>query len=328
MTGSCNKITLDRYANPKSSKLYPLKYYFSLQYRRLLRWFDDFGLPPIIGLPLALILFLGFSLLLLSKEDYIPWIYGLCAIFYCTQWADTDHQIFLNRLFKKSEANKIRIVENLLITAPFIIALLIDQQYLVVALLIFLAMTTVVVPYSRIPQPSIPTPFRNRPFELSQGFRSYWPYHLIQYSIALIGLNVANQNLVLVMIGSIYISVFSYYKKPEHSKLIWIHDIDSYQFIKLKITNAIIGSSLLVLPIGILSIIYFNNLLLPVLLIMLIGCILLSMIILAKYSAYPRSINIVQGILICICIVFPPLILFVLPLFYRKSINAIKPILE
>jgi hypothetical protein len=46
--------------------------------------------------------------------------------------------------------------------------------------------------------------------------------------------------------------------------------------------------------------------------------------VLAKYSAYPDEIHLTIGVIIAFTILFPPLILVVIPYFYTKSINNLK----
>ena len=56
-------------------------------------------------------------------------------------------------------------------------------------------------------------------------------------------------------------------------------------------------------------------------------CYLLT-VILAKYSAYPKKINLPQGILLALSLAMPPLLLVLVPFFYIQSKNRLKEILE
>jgi hypothetical protein len=65
-----------------------------------------------------------------------------------------------------------------------------------------------------------------------------------------------------------------------------------------------------------------------ILLFFFIGLLSLWTIILAKYSAYPKEMNLPEGIIIAFSIYFPPILLAILPFFYIKSFNKLKLILH
>jgi len=56
-------------------------------------------------------------------------------------------------------------------------------------------------------------------------------------------------------------------------------------------------------------------------------CYLLTFI-LAKYSAYPKKVNLPQGILLALSLAMPQLLLALVPFFYIQSKNRLKEILE
>jgi hypothetical protein len=56
-------------------------------------------------------------------------------------------------------------------------------------------------------------------------------------------------------------------------------------------------------------------------------CYLLT-VILAKYSTFPRKINLPQGILLAMSLAMPLLLLIVVPFFYIESNRRLKEILE
>ena len=60
----------------------------------------------------------------------------------------------------------------------------------------------------------------------------------------------------------------------------------------------------------------------------LIGFAFLMLIILAKYAAYPAEMNLPEGIMIALCLIFPPLLLGLIPFFYRKAVNKLTFLLK
>jgi hypothetical protein len=59
-----------------------------------------------------------------------------------------------------------------------------------------------------------------------------------------------------------------------------------------------------------------------------LGLLFLWTIILAKYSAYPGEMNLPEGMAIAFSLLFPPLLLAIIPFFYLKSITKLKFLLN
>lgn len=258
----------------------------------------------------------------------MPWLYSYLGIFYCVVIANSDHQHMLKTLFNKEDYRRVRLLENLIIASPFFLILLFHQEYLVaITLMIFASAATYMPPIGSF-DIATPTPFKSKPFELIQGFRSFWPILALHYGIACIGVHVQNPNLVLFLIASTFLNSLRFFTEPEYRGFIWIHNSNSFHFLRLKIINALIGVSILVLPLVALSFIFFESQLLPIIAIISICYILLVTVILAKYSTYPNRMNIVQLILIVVSLIFPPFFIYTIALFYKKSINKLNLVLE
>ena len=73
---------------------------------------------------------------------------------------------------------------------------------------------------------------------------------------------------------------------------------------------------------------FYPNEILTLIALILLSYIYIITIILAKYSVYPNEINLPEIILIGTSIVFPPLLLGIIPFFYTKSIKQLKLILN
>ena len=53
----------------------------------------------------------------------------------------------------------------------------------------------------------------------------------------------------------------------------------------------------------------------------------IALFILMKYAAFPRVINLPTGIIFFGSILFPPILLVLIPMYYSKSIQKLNPIL-
>lgn len=54
----------------------------------------------------------------------------------------------------------------------------------------------------------------------------------------------------------------------------------------------------------------------------------LTSMIFAKYSSFPKEMNMSQGILIAISFMLPPVLLIFIPLFYSRSIKKLNALLN
>jgi hypothetical protein len=99
-------------------------------------------------------------------------------------------------------------------------------------------------------------------------------------------------------------------------------------FLFEKLKTATIHAALLALPIVIILIGFYPEKADITLLFILAGFAFLWTIILGKYSAYPNEMNIPEGILIAVCLYFPPLLLALMPFFYVKSIKKLNALLK
>jgi len=94
-----------------------------------------------------------------------------------------------------------------------------------------------------------------------------------------------------------------------------------------KIRTGVLHTTILSLPILIPLAIFFNTEITTLLTFLLLGYGYLLTVILAKYSVYPNEMNIPQGILISIGLIFPPFLIGLIPYFYHQATTQLKSIL-
>jgi hypothetical protein len=174
----------------------------------------------------------------------------------------------------------------------------------------------------------IPTPFGKKPFEFVVGFRKSFYIFPIAYFLTYAAIMVGNFNLGLFSILMIAISCISYYTTTESDYYVWIYKLSPQKFLLHKIKLCLLFFILLTLPILLpMSIFFWDKAV--ILLALLLSCSLyLTTILLAKYSAFPKQMNLIQGLIMALCVAFPPTLLFVIPYFYKKSVQQLKSVLS
>jgi hypothetical protein len=305
-----------------------MKEYFKLQFRLLNRKMIDFGLPLLIGYTLIPFIFILISNYLFTKTEFASYLYGFIALGFVSRLSEPKRNDFLKSIFNKRKYQKLRAIENLIISLPFLIFLVYKGMFLVAIALILLAFSITLLNFNTSLNFTIPTPFGKKPFEFTVGFRKTFFVFPIAYFLAYISIEVGNFNLGVFSMILIGIICFSYYSKLENEYFVWNFNLSSKEFLLEKIKICLVNFTLLTLPIFIaLSIFFFNEV--DILLLFFLLCYLyLVTIIVAKYSSFPNEMNITQGILIAVSFMFPPLLLLVIPHFYSRSIKRLNTILE
>ena len=305
-----------------------MRYYFTLQLRRLQRWFAEIGIHPIIGISLSILGFALASKYLFFKIEYAVWIYASVALISVFKLNEKSRNQRLTLLFTKKDKMNIRLVENVLALLSFLIYLLYEGQYVWAIGLLSLSLILVFLDFNFATNRSLPTPFRNFPFENIVGFRKSILAIVLAYSLMIKGIQVDNYNLALASMGLIYFVFMSFYVKPESIYFSWIFSNTAQGFLKNKIIDAAICNAILIFPGFIALCIFFPSMYLFSIALLLIGNIFLISMILAKYSAYPKEINLPQALLFGLSLWFPPMLLITIVIFYRQSIRNLKTILE
>lgn len=218
-------------------------------------------------------------------------------------------------------------VENSLISLPFILFLIYKEAYWQGASVLVFAILLSLFQLNSRNSCVIPTPFRRHPFEFTIGFRNTYLLILLTYVISTIGICVGNFNLALSGLVFLVLTCSSFYSKPEPQYFVWVFAMTAKQFIRRKIQIALLYTLLLCLPMVLaLSVVYVEHIFVIA---SILGCGLLfiTAALLGKYAQYPSEINLIQGMSLAASIIFPPLLLILIPLFYFKSIKRLNEIL-
>ena len=305
---------------------------------------DDF--PPIVDYLFALLillLFVGLSMSLFYKTTFAPYLYVLISLYLTSNLSEIKRNDFLKICFGNERYIKLRILENLIIALPFVIFLIYEQQFyptvFLVAITVLLALSKFKITYNI----TIPTPFYNKPFEFTVGFRNTFFLFFIAYGLAIIAVVVDNFNLGIFALILIFLTVSSFYLKPENEYFVWSYSLTPAKFLIQKIKTAFLFTFYLSFPVlillsifnlenhdALLQITYLGNYtydfenIVALLIVTFVGFLLLATVILAKYSVYPKEIDLLEVMMTIWCFMFPPLLIVVIPFFAEKSIRKLK----
>jgi len=305
-----------------------MKYYFKLQYNRLERWLREMGINPTIGLLLGVVFFILSSKYLFYKTEYASWIYLIVTTTLIFRLSDRKRNDNLDSIFPSQDYFVLRLIENGLYALPFISFLLFEKDFLTVLILIPIVGLIVFLKTNQYLNKTLPTPFKKFPYEFIVGFRKTFWLVIISYFLIIKSIQVENYNLGLFGLVLIFAVSMFYYQKPEPEFFVWIHSCRASEFLKAKVLNSIICISILSF-LGLVGMIMgFSSNWLTTIFVYLAGYIVLGSIIVAKYSAYPHEMNIAQGVLYALSLMFPPMLLITIWLFYTQSIKRLQPILE
>ena len=153
-----------------------MKEYFKLQYAMTKRKLSDGSRRPIVGYLFALfisLIFVGVSVLLLSsKLIYAPYIYAFASLFFTLRLGEIRRNDFLKICFGNERYRKVRILENLIVSLPFVILLVYKQHFYLTVILIVITVLIALINFKATLNITIPSPFSKKPFEFTVGFRN------------------------------------------------------------------------------------------------------------------------------------------------------------
>ena len=305
-----------------------MKDYFDLQLVMTNRKIEEAGLNPVLVCLLGLILFVVLSEYIFHKTEFAKYLIILVCFSFQFKLSENRRTDFLLSTFGDKSKNKIRVLENSIVCIPFVSVLLFKNLFIEAVILFICSITIALFSFRTSLNFTIPTPFSKNPFEFSTGFRNTFFIFPLAYALTIIAINVDNFNLGIFSMLLISITTLSYYSKPEEEYYVWVYAETTKSFLKKKIIIATKNYILLTIPILIGLLIFYPIKFGLILLFLFIGILFLWTMLLAKYSVFPDEIHLSIGLIIAFTILFPPLILVVIPYLYNKSINNLKLILN
>lgn len=301
-------------------------HYFHFQLRRMNRGLKDFGIYPNLAYFLLIFAFIGLSYLLFKRTEYAAYIYTAVAILYMLKLDDPNKSRFLKNIYSRDDFYLLRYTERLFVALPFVFFLLFKNYVLISFTLLLFSFLFAFQMRSDI-KFRMPSPFGKYPYEFAIGFRKYYWLLFLLITVYFIGLFVDNFNLALVCLLFIHFVFITFYSELEPKFYTWIHNFSPSKFLLYKVGIAFVYSILSTF-IFLLILIYRY----PDSYILSIGLYFLSLAylflyILMTYASLPNGISFPTALIFLGSMIFPPLLLFLFPWYYRKSIYKLNPIL-
>lgn len=286
-----------------------------------------FGLAPVLAYPLGLILFVGLSFYIFYKTPHAAYLYPVLALSLVANLSKKERNVFLQYCFPERKYQRLRIIENLLVAVPFILFLIVKMAFLEALGLMLLAILLSFIKAGSFYDYRLPTPFYRYPFEFTVGFRKAFLFLLLVYFVATMGFWVDNFNLSIFALVLIFTTTLTFYTVPEAPFYVWIFAQKPNQFLLHKIWIAVTYANLLALPISIAALILYPSFWWVILLAQLVGTFFLVAVILAKYADFPKEIGLPAAIFLAVAIPFPPVLLLIIPYFYKRAIQRLNQFL-
>lgn len=292
------------------------------------RKIKEAGINPALGYLLGALVFVLFSEYIFHKTEFANYLVILACLSFQFKLTEKGRTDFLLSTFGDKSKNKIRVLESLIISSPFVLMLLHKSLFVETGILLLCSLTIALFSYHSNLNFTIPTPFSKNPFEFAVGFRKSFLMFPLTYALTAISVYVDNFNLGIFSMLLIFLITLSFYSKPEEEYYVWIHADTPISFLKRKVIIATKNSILLSIPVVIGLLLFYADEYGMIFLSLLIGILFLWTMVLAKYSAFPSEMNLPEGILIAFAVSFPPLVLLIIPYFYTKSIKNLRLILN
>jgi hypothetical protein len=159
------------------------------------------------------------------------------------------------------------------------------------------------------------------------GFRQIFPLFILPYFLTLSAIDSQNFGVGGFSLILLPLICTSFYSTPEPPFYVWIYTLNARQFLFYKIKTALLFSSILSVPALLCLITGFSSEIGILLAVQVLGYLYLIAFVLGKYALFPAPIDIISGFLLVASILFPPLLLITIPLFYRMSIQKLQTIL-
>ncbi len=298
-----------------------IRFYFKLKWQILQRHITDADAPLPIGVLLMGGLFYALSNLLfkstpLAHQIYVVLGFGLMLT--------NNHPLklgFIKATCNKTDFLKIRLFENLLYGLPFMIFILFYSFNILYVLYLFWA--AILSTYStHVPQSNtvFPTPFK-KPYEFIIGVRKGYLFVVAVYIVFVMGLLNDNYNLMLASIFGIFLICMFFYQTPEHEYYIWNYALTVKSFLTHKIKIAITQSSMLILPLCLITFIFYPLKTHFTMLVVILGYLYIIMAILSKYAIFPNTFSIQQIFMFFFVFYIPPIIVLSIPFLWPRAIK-------
>lgn len=305
-----------------------MKFYFTLQYKRIHRILKEAGFNPYLAFFGIAIVFVLISEGFFHNVAYAKYIYPILLLTFINSFGNIERNEFLKNNFSVSDYKKVRLLENCIVAIPFSLFLIYKQEYIIaISSFVIGAAFSLFNKVNKV-NFKIPTPFYKHPFEFIVGFRKTFILFILGYALTYIAISVDNFNLGIFALIITFLTAMFFYFKQEPLFFVWIYSTTSIQFLWKKIKIACLHGALLSFPIVLSLVLSYPDKAYIVIIFEIIGMLFVVMSLLGKYVSYPAEISPTVGFTIGLSLFFPPLLILTIPYFYFQSKQNIQSILK
>jgi len=307
-----------------------MKWYFVLQFKMLNRYLKDFGIPTLLIYPTLALIFLLVSNFIFYAIDrnYASYAYFFFAVSAILKLSESKRNNFLKLSFTKKKYYSIRALENILLTTPFILYLIYENEFRSIVCLCLVGLLLSRFTLNISSNYTIPTPFGKKPFEFSLGFRNTFFLYPIIYFLTYKSIEVKNFNLGIFSLLLLFVLLISYSTKIENRYFVWMFKYTPKTFLIEKIKTGVIYALFSSAPIIVSLGVFFYDYIGIIIVVQLLCFLYLIQAIIAKYCDFPMQITLPNSMIFGMSMSFLPLALLTFRYFYRKSIQNLTSVLN
>lgn len=305
-----------------------MKDYFFLQYKMTNRLMKEIGMSPLLGYVLGIAAFAFGAGYLFQKTVYASYLLVFLCLSFQLKLSEKRRSDFLQTTFGEAKKRRIRLLENGMVSIPFVVILLITHHFVEAGMVLVASAFLAVFTFETTGNFTIPTPFSKHLFEFTVGFRNTFYMCPVAYTLVGVAAFTENVNLGIFAMLLVYLVSLSYYTKPENEFYVWVHSDTTKRFVFKKLGMATRNGLILTLPAVVGLLVLFPADFQMILLFYGLGLAFLWLIVVAKYAAYPREMSLPEAIMIAMCGYLPPMLILFIPFFYFRAISKLKLILN
>jgi len=297
-------------------------YYYTVQWRRIQRWFSEIGVSSVIGIPLLLIAVAVSIAYVNSKTMYAPYIL-LIAYGAIVHWAITRQVDPFSSVIPRKKILLIKTGIAIACMIPFVINYVYTQQYLYILALPFIALALSMVRVQHTSVWDIWTPFKKIPFESIIFFRRFVLFFPIAGYVLFQAIQVENYNLAaacIFFLSMFYISVIAL---TEEEYYVWIYNKTPNAFLLHKLKHLTVSYYALCAPFLVFTIYFFMSTWHMSVILTIVLWLYLTLILFLKYTVFPKTINVLEVLILSACVLIPPLLLLAVPWSFRKATRTL-----
>ncbi len=305
--------------------------YLCLQRTLWERRFRDWQLAPWVVYTLGPLLFFLLGHVLLNRGEWTAGLVVFMGLSSVQPLSGQARNNFLRLLYRGKGYRMVRMAENAIVLAPFVLLLLVEsflRSSIIcgAGTLVLCIVGMSMVGWIRRPAAgrALPTPFSRQPFEFAVGVRRFWWMLLIVVLLLVQGIRVGNYELSAFTLLLLALTGTQMESETEPGFYVWIHSLTARAFLWRKIRLGVWHQAVLTFPVVLALMVCFPGRWLPSLVIFTLGLLYVILGLLVKYALFPKQIHVGQAFIIALGMIIPPLLLIIIPIYYQRALTRME----